>query len=169
MANGRSHAPAGRGATAAQATAGRGATAAQATAGPAVPGDAMAVPADEPDDLIRLSCRVSADGLAEVSIRGELDLATADRTVRFVKDVIDQHEGTVSADLSGMTFCDACGLGALIRIAAHAERAGRALEFTKPSRAITRIMRIAGVDERLLVPALAGLAAGTPGSGAERG
>jgi anti-sigma B factor antagonist len=149
MANGRSQAPGGR-----------GAAAARATAGPAAAGDAMPVavpdPADSPDDLIRLSCRVSADGLAQVSIRGELDLASADRTVRFVTEVIDRHEGTISADLSGLTFCDACGLGALIRIAAHAERAGRALELAKPSRAVTRIMRITGVDERLLVPALAG-------------
>jgi anti-anti-sigma factor len=150
MVNSRSQAPGGRGAAAA----------APATAAPAAAGDAMPVPgpdpADGPDDLIRLSCRVSADGSAEVSIRGELDLASADRTVRFVNEVIDGHEGAICADLSGLTFCDACGLGALIRIAAHAERAGRALELTKPSKAVTRIMRITGVDERLLVPALAG-------------
>jgi len=149
MANVRSQAPGGR-----RAAAGR------TTAGPAGGADALPVsvpdPADAPDDLIRLSCRISADGSAAVSIRGELDLATADRTVRFVNEVIDRHDGTVSADLSGLTFCDACGLGALIRIAAHAERAGRALELKKPSRAVTRLMRITGVDERLLVPALAG-------------
>jgi anti-anti-sigma factor len=149
MANGRSQAPGGR-----------GAAAAKATAVPAAAGDAMPVPvpvpADRQDELIRLTCRVTADGLAEVSIRGELDLASADRTVRFVSDVIDQNEGTITADLSGLTFCDACGLGALIRIAAHAERAGRTLELAKPSRAVARIMRITGVDERLLVSALAG-------------
>jgi anti-anti-sigma factor len=147
MANGRSQAPGGR-----------GAAAGKATAVPAAAGDAMPVPvpADSQDDLIRLTCRVTADGRADVSIRGELDLASADRTVRFVSDVIDQNEGTITADLSGLTFCDACGLGALIRIAAHAERAGRTLELAKPSRAVARIMRITGVDERLLVSALAG-------------
>jgi anti-anti-sigma factor len=145
MANGRSQAPAGR-----------AAAAGRATAAPAAAGDAMPEGPDGPDDLIRLSCQESAQGCAEVSIRGELDLATADRTVRFVVDIIDHHEGTISADLSGLTFCDACGLGALIRIAAHAERTGRALELAKPSRAVARIMRITGVDERLLLPALAG-------------
>jgi anti-anti-sigma factor len=122
-----------------------------------------------PDDLIRLSCQVSADGFAEVTIRGELDLATADRTVRFVTDVIDQHHGIVSADLSGLTFCDACGLGALVRIAAHAEHAGRTFEMTGPSRAITRIMSITGLDDRLLVPVMAGLSAAAPGPDAGRG
>jgi anti-anti-sigma factor len=130
---------------------------------------ANGVQAAGPDDLIGLSCQVSADGFAQVSIRGELDLATADRTVRFVTEVIDQNEGIVSADLSELAFCDACGLGALVRIAAHAEQAGRIFELTNPSRAISRIIRITGLDDRLLVPALAGLDAGEPARAAERG
>lgn len=130
---------------------------------------ANGVQAAGPDELIGLSCQVSGDGFAEVSIRGDLDLATADRTVRFVTDVIDHHEGTVSADLSGLTFCDACGLGALVRIAAHAEHAGRRFEMTNPSRALTRIMRITGLDDRLLVPVLAGLGPGAPSRGPECG
>jgi len=121
---------------------------------------AAAADADRQDDLIRLSCQVCPDGLAVVTIGGDLDLATVDRTVRYVSDVIDRHDGPISADLSGLAFCDACGLGALIRIATRAEQAGRRLEFAKPSRAVARIMRITGADERLLVPALA--AAGAP-------
>lgn len=127
------------------------------------------VQAPGPDDLIGLSCRVSADGFAEVSIRGDLDLATADRMVRFVTEVIDRTEGIVSADLSGLTFCDACGLGALVRIAAHAERTGRIFELTNPSRSISRIMRITGLDDRLLMPALAGLGADAPAPATECG
>ena len=114
------------------------------------------------DDLIRLSCRASADGFAVVAIGGDLDLATADRTVRYVSDVIDRHDGPVSVDLSGVAFCDACGLGALIRIAARAEQAGRLLELARPSRTVTRIMRITGVEDRLLMPALPGLRADPP-------
>lgn len=123
--------------------------------------------ADRQDDLIRLSCEVGADGLAVIRIGGDLDLATVDRTVRYVSDVIDRHDGPISADLSGLAFCDACGLGALVRIATYAEQAGRRLEFSKPSRAVARIMRITGVDERLLVPALA--AVGAPDPAADRG
>jgi anti-anti-sigma factor len=130
------------------------------------PGAATA-DADRQDDLIRLSCRVCPDGLAVVTIGGDLDLATVDRTVRYVSDVIDRHDGPISADLSGLAFCDACGLGALIRIATRAEQAGRPIEFAKPSRAVARIMRITGADERLLAPALA--AAGAPDPVAGRG
>jgi anti-anti-sigma factor len=134
------------------------------------PAFGAAVDADhQDDDLIRLSCDVCPDGLAVVTIGGDLDLATVDRTVRYVSDIIDRHDGAISVDLSGLAFCDACGLGALVRIATHAEQAGRRIEFTKPSRAVARIMRITGVDERLLVPALAGLAAGAPDPAAGRG
>ena len=107
---------------------------------------------DEPGSALRLSCRVLRDGAAVVAIRGELDLATADRTVRYVSGVIDRHHGRVSADLSGLAFCDACGLGALIRIASYAERARR-IEFIRPSRTLTRLMRLTGLYSRLLVPA----------------
>jgi anti-anti-sigma factor len=108
------------------------------------------------DVPIELSCQLSADGHVVVALRGELDLATVDRVVHYVSDVIDRHDGPVSADLRGVAFCDACGLGGLIRIAAHAERAGRRLELTEPSWALTRIMRITGVDHLLLAPAGAG-------------
>jgi anti-anti-sigma factor len=124
------------------------------------PGDA-----DRQDDLIQLSCQVCSDGLAVVTIGGDLDLATVDRTVRYVSDIIDRHDGPISADLSGLAFCDACGLGALIRIATRAEQAGRRIEFAKPSRAVARIMRITGADERLLAPALAAAGASDPVAG----
>ena len=146
-----------------QARTGHGATAARAAS--------AATAADEgrQDDLIQLGYPVTADGHVVVAIGGDLDLATADRTVRYVSDIIDRHDAPVRADRSGLAFCDACGLGALIRIARHAEQAGRRLEFIKPSRSIARIMRITGVDDRLLVPALAALGAGGPDHAADRG
>jgi anti-anti-sigma factor len=91
-----------------------------------------------------------------------------DRVVRYVSDVIDRQDRLVSVDLHGVAFCDACGLGALIRIAAHAERAGRRLELIRPSSALTRIMRITGVDHLLVTHAPACLSAGVPAPGARR-
>ena len=124
--------------------------------GQAGPGtDAVAPPRPDvrDDDLIDLSCQVGPDGLVTVAIRGDLDLATANRTANYVTDVIDGHDGPVSADLSGLTFCDACGLGALIRISAYADVAGRRFELINPSPAVARVMRLTGVDEWLLKPA----------------
>jgi anti-sigma B factor antagonist len=102
-----------------------------------------------------LSCQIGPDGRAVVALRGELDVATVDKVVRYVRDVMDRHGGPVSADLRGVTFCDACGLGALIRIVTCAERAGRPFELIRPSWALIRIMRITGVEHLLLPPARA--------------
>jgi anti-anti-sigma factor len=103
-----------------------------------------------PAGPMQLSWQVSASGHAEVALRGELDLATADRVVSYVSEIIDRHDGPVVADLGDITFCDACGLGALVRIVSYAERTGRPLELARPSRPVSKIMRITGVDHRLL-------------------
>jgi anti-anti-sigma factor len=146
-----------------QAPAGQGAATVRAAALPAV------AAAGHQDDLIRLSRPASTDGIPVVALRGDLDLATTERTVRYVTEVIDSGAQTLRVDLSGLAFCDACGLGALIRIAAHAERAGCRLELIKPSRAAARIMRITGVDDRLLTGSLASLSAIAPDPAAGRG
>jgi anti-anti-sigma factor len=78
-----------------------------------------------------------------------------DRTVRYVTDVIDSCDGPVIADLSELAFCDASGLGALIRVNTDAGQMGRELVLTSPSRAVTKIMRLTGVDDWLLQPTLA--------------
>lgn len=103
---------------------------------------------------MQLSCRVS-ESHAEVALRGELDLASADLVVGYVSDIIDRYDGPVVADLHEIAFCDACGLGALIRIVSYAERAGRPLELARPSRSVSKIMRITGVEDRLLAPSRA--------------
>ena len=116
---------------------------------------AEAAKAARRDVPMQLSCQISADGHAVVAMRGELDLATVDRVVSYVTDVIDRHDGPVIADLCDLAFCDACGLGALIRIVSYAQRAGCPFELARPSRAVTKIMRITGVDDRLLAPSQA--------------
>jgi anti-sigma B factor antagonist len=49
-------------------------------------------------------------------------------------------------DLSGVTFCDASGLGALARLARHARAAGRQLSLTSARPSVLKIMRITGLD-----------------------
>src|ERR1700745_735612 len=76
-----------------QARTGHGATAARAAS--------AATAADEgrQDDLIQLGHQITTDGHVVVAIGGDLDLATADRTVRYVSDIIDRHDAPVRADL----------------------------------------------------------------------
>ena len=95
---------------------------------------------------LELSCRADGDGNQIVSVTGELDIATAEQAYTYISDVIDAWPVPVSVDLSGLTFCDASGLGVLARIARHARQAGRQLSLTAARPSLLKIMRITGLD-----------------------
>jgi anti-sigma B factor antagonist len=96
---------------------------------------------------LELTYRVADSGEATVRVRGELDIATADQAYAYLRDVVDSQEGPVTMNLSGLTFCDAAGLGVLARVAGHARRAGRSLKLTAARPSLLRIMHITGMDE----------------------
>jgi anti-sigma B factor antagonist len=95
---------------------------------------------------LELSCATDGDGNQIISVAGELDIATADQAYAYISDVIDAWPAPVSVDLSGLTFCDASGLGALARVARHARQAGRQLKLTAARPSLRKIMRITGLD-----------------------
>jgi anti-sigma B factor antagonist len=116
----------------------------------------LGLPRVEPRQL-ELSSRTDRDGNQIVSMTGELDIATAEQAYTYLSDVLDAWETDpvpVSVDLSGLTFCDASGLGVLARIARHARQAGRQLTLTAARPSLLKIMRITGLDRAF--PELAG-------------
>jgi anti-anti-sigma factor len=101
---------------------------------------------------LQLSHRVLPTGEAVADIGGELDIATAEAAVRYVRNVIDSHRGPVIVDLAALRFCDAQGLSALLRMATWAERAGRPFRLASPSPPLVKIMRMTGLDRRFMPP-----------------
>jgi anti-anti-sigma factor len=99
----------------------------------------------EPAQL-ELSVRAGANGYQIVTVTGELDIATAEQAYSYISDVIDGLPAPVTVDLSGLTFCDASGIGALVRIARHARQAGRQVMLTSVRPSVLKIMRITGLD-----------------------
>jgi anti-anti-sigma factor len=93
-----------------------------------------------------LTHRIYPDGRAVAVIRGELDAATAPGAQEYVRQVIERSSGPVAVDLSGVSFCDARGLRALVGMSAAARAAGRRLSLTGTRPGIKKIMRITGVD-----------------------
>ena len=109
--------------------------------------DAAVITADGAGPVqLELSCRPGPNGYQVVSMAGELDIATAEQAYSYVSEVIDGRPAPVTVDLSGLTFCDASGLGALARIARHARQAGRQLMLTSARPSLLKIMRITGLD-----------------------
>jgi anti-sigma B factor antagonist len=99
----------------------------------------------EPAQLL-LSVRTEPDGEQVVSVTGELDIATAEQAYAYISEVIDGWPMPVSVDLSGLTFCDASGLGVLARIARHARQAGHQFRLAAARPSLLKIMRITGLD-----------------------
>jgi anti-anti-sigma factor len=98
-----------------------------------------------------MSHRVAPTGEVIADIVGELDIATAETAVSYLTDIIDHHHhGPVIVNLTGLRFCDARGLSALLRMANHAEQAGCPFMLASPSPPLIKLMRITGLDRRLL-------------------
>jgi anti-sigma B factor antagonist len=99
----------------------------------------------EPAQL-ELSCRTGANGYQIVSVTGELDIATAEQAYSYISEIIDGRLAPVTVDLSGLTFCDASGLGVLARAARYARQKGRQLTLASARPSLQKIMRITGLD-----------------------
>jgi anti-sigma B factor antagonist len=102
-------------------------------------------------DMLTLSCRISQTGQATVTFAGELDTASADQACEYVRDAVDAHGGQVLLDMAGLSFCDARGLGALVRMSRHAGQAGSSLHLVAPPPRLVKIIRITGLEDKLPV------------------
>ena len=101
--------------------------------------------------MLTLSCRIGPTGQTTVTFAGELDYASADHACDYVRAVIDAHGGQVLLDVAGLSFCDACGLGALARMSRHAGQAGSSLHLLAPPPLLFKIIRITGLEDTLPV------------------
>jgi anti-anti-sigma factor len=86
-----------------------------------------------------------------LSVRGELDLATAGRLYRRGRAAIGRHARLLLLDLTGLSFCDASGLTAFVRIANEADAAGCRCGLIAPQPLVAKILRITGLHQRLHV------------------
>ena len=102
-------------------------------------------------DMLTLSCRITQAGQTTVTFVGELDTASADQACQYVRDAIDALGGQVLLDMAGLSFCDARGLGALVRMSRHAGQAGSSLQLVAPPPRLMTIIRITGLEDRLPV------------------
>jgi len=90
-------------------------------------------------------------GIEILSMPAELDLATADGLVEQGYAAIARSARLLLLDLTGLSFCDASGLSAFVRIANHADAAGCRFGLIAPRPPVAKILRISGLDSRLPV------------------
>jgi anti-anti-sigma factor len=90
------------------------------------------------------------DGRAHLTLRGELDLATAPELEHIVNDRLDAGSDVV-VDLRGLEFMDSSGIRVLVAAHARAARTGTRLIVVRPAAgsAVSKIVEVSGLDEEL--------------------
>lgn len=89
------------------------------------------------------------DGLALTTVRGELDLASADELNAVLDNVASEEP--VILDLSAVEFMDSSGLAVLLRQSMRRREAGGALHIRQPSAPVLRLLEFCCL-EHLLEP-----------------
>ena len=97
----------------------------------------------------------SGAGTEVLRAPGELDLATADGLAAQGCAIVG-HAGVLLLDLTSLSFCDARGLSAFVRIANQADRAGCRVALIAPQPPVAKVLRIFRLDQRLPVFATTG-------------
>lgn len=85
-----------------------------------------------------------------VSVRGELDLATADQLATALSVLPCADKPVVLLDLAQLSFCDAHGLNTLLAAYHAHQAAGGALVVSRCSRPVARLLRLTGLDQVLI-------------------
>lgn len=91
------------------------------------------------------------DGIQILEVEEDLDAATADALYQRGRAAIGFHGRLLLLDLSGLSFCDARGLSALVRMANDADSAGCAFGLIAPKPQVAKILRITALDNRFRV------------------
>ncbi|MEU4426016.1 STAS domain-containing protein [Actinoplanes sp. NPDC024001] len=94
--------------------------------------------------------RLDDGGVVRLQIRGELDLATADRITEQVDQVLaGPPPGQLVVDLAGLTFCDSTGIDALINAREAARARGAGFRVVRPRGIVRRVLHATGKFELL--------------------
>jgi anti-anti-sigma factor len=97
---------------------------------------------EEPPEGLSAAFRVASGCGGRLRLFGELDIAG----VRALRAVLADVDGDVELDCSGLTFIDCSGLRVLQETQRACETAGVRLWLLAPSRCVTRLLDLVGLD-----------------------
>lgn len=86
---------------------------------------------------------------ALLSACGEFDIANAAALSRALQRQFRRGPRDIELDVSAVTFIDVVGIEAILTVAQQAQAIGGSLRLIRPSRAVTRLLRVAGLEAAL--------------------
>lgn len=88
-------------------------------------------------------------GTTLVALSGELDLANAGTAETALFGSLDESDEPLVVDMSGLEFIDSTGIALLVAALGRAEPEGRIKFIPSDSPAVTRVLELTGLAERL--------------------
>lgn len=89
------------------------------------------------------------DGIALVSLAGELDLTVAPLLDAALSHVLDDGMRCVLLDLDALEFCDSSGLGALLRASRRVREAGGTCVVAAARGPVQRLLDLTSMEQTL--------------------
>lgn len=99
---------------------------------------------------VRYSVRREPD-VAVVEVTGEFDLDSVDELKNVALDIFATGQPNLALDLSGVTFVDSTGLGAIVDIANHSRERNGSFALVNPSPQAMRVIQLTALDRQLEV------------------
>ena len=88
------------------------------------------------------------DGYTIVTISGELDIASVPVLREQILGLLRPQAGRIVIDLSGVTFCDASGLAALVGASRRAGQLDGVLHLAAATPLVATLLRLTGLNTR---------------------
>lgn len=105
---------------------------------------------DPQDRAGALSLEAQTDGdLLTIRLTGELDLASAPPVEAAVEEGLADSDRRLVIDFSGLSFIDSTGIAILVAAMGDPRSAGRLGFVPSTAPAVTRVLKLTGVEERL--------------------
>lgn len=109
--------------------------------------------------VARVEVNRDDERLVRLSAHGEFDIATVEiLRVPLLRQLLNGRRA-VALDMSAVTFVDVVAVDMLVDAQREFFAAGSTLLITNPSRQVSRLLRLAGLDRRLLAAHRGALAA----------
>ncbi|GLX99410.1 STAS domain-containing protein [Herbidospora sp. NBRC 101105] len=83
-----------------------------------------------------------------VHLSGDIDISTTAGLRRRILAALDESLEVLVVDMGAVTFCDAAGLGMLLRTQRQAEARGMTLALTRLTPQMTRLLDITELRDR---------------------
>ncbi|MET8148438.1 STAS domain-containing protein [Actinoplanes sp. NPDC005259] len=87
------------------------------------------------------------DDVVTVALRGEVDVLNVGKVRVSLEEALESRPRTIVVDLSGLSFIDSTGLGALTFGFQRARDAGIGFRLARPSPAVRQILVLSGLLE----------------------